>query len=270
MGLLLGIFPPPTWTAYVAFAVLFDAIVMGRMLQARLTVALCFSLVTNLLTGVVGAGIGEVVFHGYGMDPNPFGLTLALVAGLAPVSGMVEGFVWGLKHWGTGRAQRQPLLTCIVVHLLAVPFSMIVLPSPPRPYAGLERQAGAARASWVRSEFDDALKRHINAHGSLPAARSYGEALQVLQPYLRTDRETVLGRAWVTEFRPEFRRFDTGEARREQMWEWNPAASGVRTDVPRQAPFWIMRRQAEDYVEGFAWTHEYGVYRATLPKELGY
>lgn len=268
MGLLLGMFPPPIWAAYVAFSVLFEAIAMARLLHAHLVVALVFSVAANLLTGVCGASVAEVLFHGYGMDPNPLCTTVGLVAGLAPVSGAAEGMIWSLRRWGTAGMQRRPALACIAVHIAAIPLALAVLLAPPRPYAGLEWQANGERVLWVRFRIPEALNRYAREHGRLPAAASYGEALRVLTPYVRPGSRGS-GEAWTTEFRAEYHRFNTGEARRVQMWEWNPKASGARVGAGGAHDLWIMRRRGEGYMEGVV-LYDGAVGRTTDPSELGY
>ena len=276
MGLALTIFDWRTWLIYVAATVLFEAWALGKLLQVPARKALGCSVGANLLTGLLGASCLGMFAYGSPwnrLNPNPFLHTLALFVVYGILSALIEVLLWG-SATKLPLSGRQIVLRSVGVHLLGVPLGLAILLAPARPYRGLEMQVHYNRQLVFQSlSVRRALDHYLSRHHCLPPAKSYGEALEMLRPYLEewAAREPDL---WAAAYQPVYHRFDTGEARRGPMMEWN-AQLAAQPDFLRHPPpaQWICRMTDESgYRTGFVWSGGEGsaIIRAWDPKALGY
>jgi hypothetical protein len=274
MSLALTIFEWRTWLLYVAATLVFEAWALGKLLRVPLGRSIGVSLVANLLTGLLGASCLGMVAYGAPenrLNPNPFGhtLTVFLVYGL--LSALVEANFWAsasplIMSW------RQLAQRSIVVHLLGVPLGLAILLAPARPYRGLEMQVGTNRQlGFHHRDLAKALEKYVTRHGRLPPARSYAEMLEMV----RSDLGEV-GKwpdLWASAYQPVYHRFDTGEARRGPMIEWNAALAADRRPAERlPATVWVIRKKYPDgYYGGLTWTPYTVIFKWVYrPALLGY
>jgi hypothetical protein len=205
------------------------------------------------------------------LNPNPLGhtLTVFLVYGL--LSALVEANLWAsasplVMSW------RQVAQRSIAIHLLGVPLGLAILLAPARPYRGLEMQVRTNRQlGFHYSYLAKALEKYVTRHGRLPPARSYAEMLEMVRPDLG-----AIGKwpdLWASAYQPVYHRFDTGEARRGPMVEWNAALAADQRPVERlPTTVWVIRKKDNDgYIGGLTWQPDTAIIRwESRPALLGY
>lgn len=276
MGLALGTFGWDLWGIYVAAMVLFEALVMGRLLRVPLLGALGRSVWANFLTAILGgvvSGILSYIFLGvFGsrLNPNPFGQTLLLFTLFALASAPVEARVWLGAPTTTSKKPHHSrvLALSFAVHLLGVPLGLAVLLSPVRPYPGLEMQVGAQRHVFLQGELRGALNDYIGQHQALPPDLTYAEVLQRLRPDIdRFGRDPGL---WAAAYRPIYHRFDLGEMRRAPV-EWNARAAREKLFEGPPRTLWLSRSCSDGHCEGLVMELPGAmVGRHSDPVKLGY
>jgi hypothetical protein len=219
MGLGLEQWDPRYWLAYVGAMVAFEAWFIGKWLALRWYKALTVSFVANFVTGFM-CGLGGLcapglhsVFIGTNANPNPFWNSIALLAIFALPSALVEVIFWQAmfkRGRDLTKGEWKILGRSTVAHLISIPIGLGILLIPERPYLGMETWAVHARRFEMRQLAKD-LEAFVATQGHFPLAKSIEALVQEVpaaeDDMWAKDRPVVL-------YTPDFRRFDTGEAKR--------------------------------------------------------
>jgi hypothetical protein len=282
MSLALSTFAWPLWLVYVAVTVVFEAAAFSRWLHIPIFRALRISCFANTVTALGGGILSGLIGYGfYGifgsrLNPNPFGQTVFLFTLFGLGSALIEAGIW---HESASKkppttAARKTVGASLAIHLAATFIGLVILLSPTRPYGGLEGQAWYHRTWDIERKVSRLLTDYFAERGEMPKVRSYQELLATLQPRLKGyERERDL---WAAAFVPEYGRFDTGQSRSRQTWEWNPAATRLRYSDVKSQPTWLARVRlrggirAQDWCEGLVVDPGGYVHRTTGCSNLGY
>jgi hypothetical protein len=283
MSLALTIFPWDIWLVYVIVTIIFEAVALGKWLQVPFFRALRTSVGANLLTAVVGLFFSVPVwaivgYYGGLLNPNPFGHVVYLFTLFGIGSGLIEAFVWMAPAKAicpisaplpgpNTITRREVTRRCVIVHLIGVPVGLVILLIPAHPYPGLQSQVGYARSVRVEDfAVIKALEEYLGAHHRFPPATTYGEALQMLKPYLGDWAHDP--NLWAAAYVADFRRFDLGESKRRPV-EWNQAIGKVNENDERTKSIWIIRDRYY-YPYGIVLRPDGTIRRSYDGKELGY
>jgi hypothetical protein len=116
-----------------------------------------------------------------------------------------------------------------------------------------------------------ALESYVARHERLPPAKSYAEMLEMVRADLGAAGKW--SDLWAAAYQPEYHRFDTGEARRVPIVEWNASLATAPWSMKRQPEtVWVIRsKSVPGYARGLTWQIDTAIfeweYRAS---KLGY
>lgn len=253
MGYALEQYDRQAWVVYVIGTIVFEAWAVGRWAGSDWPAAVGISVLANLVTAGCCANLCGVGLHntfvGSPLNPNPLMNMLLMFTVFALISGFIEGGVWTLFYRGK---DRRVAGRSIVAHLVWVPIGMIIMLVPSRPYPFIESNAMMYRR-WFLQDVRPLLDREISEKNRIPDHTDT----------VRLFRETVPPSgiaqqdAWAAAYRPTFGRFSTGTSKDELLFEWNPAATGLKVDSDKMPdPIWLLRtkRKGDQPIFGLIWS----------------
>lgn len=162
MGLALEMFVPWTWAIYVVAMIAIEAYWIGRRDGLDWPRSVTNSAIANLVTATLGVGclcqglapFLHGAFIGSSVQPRPLPNACVLLVIVGLLSAVVESTIWSRR---TPRRQSY-LKPSIIAHLIGVPFALIVLLIPERPYVGLEAITNHQRGRRVEKALREALQ----------------------------------------------------------------------------------------------------------------
>jgi len=245
MGLGLEQWALTYWFAYVFAMVILEAWFIGRRIGLPAKESAFASIAANCVTGVF-CGAGGLfapglhsAFVGSPPNPNPFMNAVALLAGFAIPSALVEGFIW--TGFAKGKSSGRIIGNSVIAHIIGIPVALAILLIPSHPYIGLEGFTRAKRR-WVIRDSASRTTSEIQEKGRIPDLK--GNALPDI-----ISNNPDWPDSWAALYEPDFQRFDSGEMRRVPL-QWNTSLSGKQIGEKNYNWQWLLRSTRSTYQYG--------------------
>lgn len=253
MGYALEQYDPRAWLVYVIATVIFEAWAIGKRLGFGWAASLGISIAANLVTACCCANLCGVGLHGAfvgsQINPNPIMNMAAMFFVFGLLSGSIESVVWRIcdrRNEDRGRDFRV-WLDSTAAHLAWVPLGMAIMLVPARPYPMLEAYTLYARRFYLM-QLRSPLETKIVELGRVPDYHDIPKFFREITPA----DEPSSSDAWAVAYRPEFSRLSTGQPKGDLLWEWNPAATGLKIESDRLPnEIWLLRLIRKDDRYGF-------------------